>query len=512
VAGAAANRTDYDIAIIGGGINGCGIARDAAGRGWRVQLCDRADLGAGTSSASTKLIHGGLRYLEHYEFRLVREALREREVLWGIAPHIIWPLRFVLPYHRQLRPAWLLRLGLFIYDHLGGRRRLPPARSIRLKDDPAGAVLQSVFVRGFEYSDCWVEDSRLVVLNARDAADRGATIAPRTSCVSAQRVEGVWNLDLRDEMTGARRTIRARALVNAAGPWVAAVAGSVITPPVPAAVRLVKGSHIVVPRLYDHAGCYVFQHADGRILFVIPYERDFTLIGTTDEDFTGDPTDVRASEAEINYLCAAASAYLRVPVTPALVVWSFAGVRPLFDDGASAPQQARRDYVLTLDVPAPALLSVFGGKITTYRRLAESALDLLRPHLPPAYGQPAGWTGSVSLPGGDFPVDGFEALLQAAGQRFPFLPAATLRRLLRAYGTNIAALLGNAGSRDDLGRVFGADLTEAELNYLARTEWARTGEDVLWRRSKLGLRLSPAEIAAVGEAMRRIGLQRMEAA
>ena len=460
--------TDYDIVIIGGGINGCGIARDAAGRGWRVFLCDRADLASGTSSASTKLIHGGLRYLEHYEFRLVREALMEREVLWGIAPHIIWPLRFVLPYHRKLRPAWLLRLGLFLYDHLGGRKRLPPTRTLRLRSDPAGAMLKPEFTRAFEYSDCWVEDLRLVVLNARAAAEHGATIATRTACVSAERVNGVWSVAVLDEVTGHRRTLRSRVLINAAGPWVAEVAGSVIRSNAPAAVRLVQGSHIVVPRLYEHDSCYIFQNADGRIFFVIPYERDFTLIGTTDLDFTGDPADVHASAAEIDYLCRSTSAYLRKPVTPAMVVWSYSGVRPLFDDGSSAAQEATRDYVLKLDAPRgdAALLSVFGGKITTYRRLAELALAQLQPHLPAVSGQAAGWTGRAALPGGDFPVDGFDALVEAVGARFPFLAASTLRRLLRAYGTDVYKLLGGATCQADLGRVFGADLTEAELRYL----------------------------------------------
>jgi glycerol-3-phosphate dehydrogenase len=513
LASAAVNGSDYDLAIIGGGINGCGIARDAAGRGWRVFLCDRADLGAGTSSASTKLIHGGLRYLEHYEFRLVREALMEREVLWGIAPHIIWPLRFVLPHHRKLRAAWLLRLGLFIYDHLGGRKRLPPTRTVRLRSDPVGAVLKPEFSLGFEYSDCWVEDSRLVVLNARDAADRGATIAPRTACLSASRTDGAWALDLRDETTGERRAIRAGALVNAAGPWVADVAGSVIRANVPAAVRLVQGSHIVVRKLYDHAACYIFQNADGRIFFVIPYERDFTLIGTTDADFTGDPSGVHASEAEIAYLCRSASAYLRVPVTPDMAVWSYSGVRALFDDGSAAPQEATRDYVLKLDAPAdaPALLSVFGGKITTYRRLAESALAMLAPHLPRASGKP-GWTARQPLPGGDFPMDGFDAQLATAEARYPFLPKPTVRRLLRAYGTRIHAVLNGAACYADLGRVFGADLTEAELRYLAQAEWVRSAEDAVWRRSKLGLRLSAAEIASIDDALHSIGQERMAAA
>ncbi len=506
--------SEYDLAIIGGGINGAGIARDAAGRGWRVFLCERADLGAGTSSASTKLIHGGLRYLEHYEFRLVREALMEREVLWGIAPHIVWPLRFVLPHHRALRAAWKLRLGLFVYDHLGGRKRLPPTRTLRLRADPAGALLKPEFTRGFEYSDCWVEDSRLVVLNARDAADHGAVIAPRTAGISATRDEGAWLLDLRDQTSGDKRAIRARALVNAAGPWVAEVAGSVVRANVPAAVRLVKGSHIVVRRLADHVSSYIFQNADGRIFFVIPYERDFTLIGTTDEDFTGDPAGVRASATEIDYLCRSASAYLRKPVTPDMAVWSYAGVRALFDDGSATPQDATRDYVLKLDAPdgAPPLLSVFGGKITTYRRLAEHALAMLRPHLPLPSGRPPGWTGQAALPGGDFPVDGFEALRRDAQARYPFLPEAMLRRLLRAYGTCIDDLLGGAAGMADLGQVFGADFTEAELRYLVRAEWVRTAEDAVWRRSKLGLRLSAAEVAAIDAALPGIGQAQMVAA
>jgi glycerol-3-phosphate dehydrogenase len=511
---AAGDSSDYDLAVIGGGINGCGIARDAAGRGWRVFLCDKADLGSGTSSASTKLIHGGLRYLEHYEFRLVREALMEREVLWGIAPHIIWPLRFVLPHHKQLRPAWLLRLGLFIYDHLGGRKRLPPTRTLNLRSDPVGALLKPQFTRGFAYSDCWVEDSRLVVLNARDAAERGATIAPRTACVSAERLDGLWTVTLHDETTNGRRTVRAKALVNAAGPWVAEVAGSAIRANVPAAVRLVQGSHIVVPRLYDHDACYIFQNADGRIFFLIPYERDFTLIGTTDQDFTGDPADVRASAAEIAYLCESTSAYLRKPVTPEMVVWTYSGVRPLYDDGSSAPQEATRDYVLKLDAPpgTPALLSVFGGKITTYRRLAEASLAMLQPHLPAASGRAAGWTGQAQLPGGDFPVDAFDRQVATAAARYPFLAEPTVRRLLRAYGTRIDRLIGDATCYADLGRVFGADLTEAELRYLATAEWARTAADVVWRRSKLGLRLSADQVAVIDDAMRSMVPERVHAA
>ncbi|MDE2573702.1 MAG: glycerol-3-phosphate dehydrogenase [Rhodospirillales bacterium] len=494
----------FDLAIIGGGINGAAIARDAAGRGWRVLLCEQGDLGRGTSSASTKLIHGGLRYLEHYEFRLVREALLEREVMWAIAPHIIWPLRFVLPHHAGLRPAWLLRLGLFLYDHIGGRRRLPPTRTLRLDRDPAGAPLKPAFTRGFEYSDCWVEDSRLVVLHAADAAARGAQIATRTRCTAAERADGAWRLTL-DGPAGVR-AVRARAVVNAAGPWVGEVLGGVLRANAKAHARLVQGSHIVVRRLFDHERCYIFQNADGRIFFAIPYETDFTLIGTTDQDFHGDPAAVRISEAEIAYLCAGASEYFRRPVTPGDVVWTYSGVRALYDDGATAAQEATRDYVLALDAPPreAALLSVFGGKITTARRLAEAALAKLAPHLPAAAGEAAGWTGRASLPGGNFPIDGFAALVAEVQRDYPFLPAALARRLVRAYGTHARRLLGAARSMEELGRDFGAGLTEAELAYLVAHEFAASAEDVVWRRSKLGLRLAPGQIAAIEAAMQRL--------
>jgi len=497
----------YDIAIIGGGINGCGIARDAAGRGWRVFLCEQSDLGSGTSSASTKLVHGGLRYLEHYEFRLVRESLLEREVLWGIAPHIIWPLRFVLPYHRKLRPRWLLRLGLFLYDHIGGRKKLPPTRSVRLDRDETGKPLKPEYKRGFEYSDCWVEDSRLVVLNARAAAELGATIEPRTRCMSAERHDGLWHVVLRDEATGTVHEIRSRILVNAAGPWVGRVLQNIVRDNERAPVRLVQGSHIVVPRLYDHPGCYIFQNADKRIFFVIPYEQHFTLIGTTDRDYAGDIGSVHATAEEIAYLCKSASEYLRHPVTPEMVVWTYSGVRPLYDESSDgAAQAATRDYVLKLDAEngAPPLLSVFGGKITTYRRLAESALSKLAPHLAGAVGKPEGWTGRVCLPGGDFPTDGFDALLAATRKRYSFLAETHARRLLRAYGTCVEEILRGAGSMADLGVLFGADLTEAELRYLVRAEWVRTADDAIWRRTKLGLRLSADEIVRVDEALLRM--------
>jgi glycerol-3-phosphate dehydrogenase len=497
----------YDLAIIGGGINGCGIARDAAGRGWSVYLCEQKDLGSGTSSASTKLIHGGLRYLEYYEFRLVREALMEREVLWGIAPHIVWPLRFVLPYHKKLRPRWMLRLGLFLYDNIGGRKKLPKTRSVDLTRDKAGALLKPQYKRGFEYSDCWVEDSRLDVLNAMAAAALGATISPRTRCVSAERRDGLWHVTLRDEQTGDVTHIMARGLINAAGPWVGEVAQSVMHNNSRAPVRLVQGSHIVVPKLYDHAVCYIFQNADNRIFFVIPYEQDFTLIGTTDQDYTGDPGSVHASAEEIAYLCRSASDYLRVPITPDDVVWTYSGVRPLYDEsGEGKAQEATRDYVLKLDAEGgvPPLLSIFGGKITTYRRLAESALEQLGPHLPAVKGRAIGWTGREPLPGGDFPMEGFETTLQAAKTRYPFIADRHLRRLLRAYGTRIDDLLRDCRSMADLGRVYGADLTEAELAYLVRAEWVRSAADALWRRSKLGLRLSKSEFAEVDEAVSRI--------
>ncbi|HEY5796716.1 MAG TPA: glycerol-3-phosphate dehydrogenase [Bosea sp. (in: a-proteobacteria)] len=489
----------YDLAVIGGGINGCGIARDAAGRGASVILFEKDDLASATSSASTKLIHGGLRYLEHYEFRLVREALMERERLWAIAPHIIWPLRFVLPHHKGLRPAWLLRLGLFLYDHIGGRKKLPATRTLDLAHDAAGRPLKDDAAKAFEYSDCWVEDSRLVVLNAMDAASRGAAIHTRSRVVAADRDNGSWRITT--ESNGDRKTVLAKALVNAAGPWVGDVLGGVVRSNTRAAVRMVQGSHIVVPRLYEHDRCYIFQNSDGRIVFAIPYERDFTLIGTTDRDFKGDPSGAKATPEEIDYLCAAASEYFREPVTPETVVWTYSGVRPLYDDGASKAQEATRDYVLTLDAPegqAP-LLSVFGGKITTYRRLAESALEKLAPHA--AWAARSTWTVTGTLPGGDFPVEGFEAQVDALAASHPWLARKTATRLVRAYGTRARDILEGAASVADLGRHFGADLYEREVRYLMRAEWAKQAADVLWRRSKLGLRLTADDQAALERFM-----------
>ncbi|WP_375460511.1 glycerol-3-phosphate dehydrogenase [uncultured Enterovirga sp.] len=485
----------YDLAIVGGGINGCGIARDAAGRGASVVLFEQGDLAGATSSASTKLIHGGLRYLEHYEFRLVREALREREVLLQAAPHIVWPLRFVLPYQNGLRPAWLLRLGLALYDHLGGRKILPRSRALDLTRDEAGAALKPGFTRGFEYSDCWVEDARLVVLNAQDAAERGASVRPRCRVVSAARAGGIWRIET--EESGRQARVEARALVNAAGPWAGKVlALTGVAPAAGGAIRMVQGSHIVVPRLFAHERCYIFQNPDGRIVFAIPYERDFTLIGTTDRDYLGEPGPVAASEEEIVYLCGAASEHFREPVVPSDVVWTYSGVRALFDDGASAAQEATRDYVLGLDEPAgePPLLSVFGGKITTYRRLAESAIAKLAGPSRPWTEQPR-WTAGAPLPGGDFRHDAYPETVGRLRADYPFLVPRHAERLVRAYGTRAWRLLGEAKMPGDLGPILGADLTGREVDYLVAEEWARDAADILWRRSKLGLRLTPDDVA-----------------
>lgn len=484
----------YDIAIIGGGVNGCGVARDAAGRGLSVYLCEQNDLGGATSSASTKLVHGGLRYLEHYEFRLVREALTERETLLKLAPHIIWPMRFVLPHHRGLRPRWLLRLGLFLYDHLGGRKILPATRSLNLSTSPLGKPLKRAFTRGFEYSDCWVEDSRLVALNAMDAKTFGAVIEPRTKCVSAVREADGWRVTT--EGPNGRQEIFASALVNAAGPWVSEVLAGAIRVNAPSAVRLVRGSHIVVPKLYDHDRAYIFQNADGRIVFAIPYETDFTLIGTTDRDHNGAPGEVRIDDDEIAYLCSAASEYFEKPIRREQIVWTYSGVRPLYDDGASSAQETTRDYVLELDADddrAP-LLSVFGGKITTYRKLAEAVMEKLSGPLNLKAGE---WTATKPLPGGDFAHDGFDAQVFALRARHGYLTERHARRLVRAYGTRAPLVLGEARSMADLGRCFGADLTEAEVDYLRAHEFVTSAQDVMWRRSKLGLRLNGQERGAL---------------
>ncbi len=482
----------FDIAIIGGGVNGCGIARDAAGRGARVLLLEAADLASGTSSASTKLIHGGLRYLEHYEFALVRESLSERERLWGIAPHIVWPMRFVLPYVDGLRPRWLLRVGLFLYDHIGGRKRLPATQSLTLARHPAGAPLKPGLDRGFAYSDCWVDDARLVVLNARDAANRGAEVHTHCRVETLTRDGDHWDI----ETTTGR--FQARSVVNAAGPLVTKVAQ--LVDDIPArSTRLVRGSHIVVPQLFEHDFSYFFQLPDGRIFFAIPYEQAFTLIGTTDRDHEGALVDVTASDEEIAYLCDGANRYFSKSISAADVVWSYSGVRPLIDDGSGRPEAATRGYHLGLSDPSQGapMLSVFGGKITTYRRLAEEAVDLLEPLLPTLDKQH--WTADEPLPGGDFPVDGFDAQVAKLAVRYPFLEPAQTERLARHYGTLAADILGDARSLGDCGRYFGAGLTEREVCYLVEREWCRTADDLLWRRSKLGLHLSTAEAATLAE-------------
>ncbi len=473
---------EQDLLVIGGGINGTGIARDAAGRGLSVMLVEQDDLASHTSSASTKLIHGGLRYLEYGEFRLVREALIERERLWRMAPHIIWPLRFVLPQTQSPRPAWMVRLGLFLYDHLGGRKRLPATGTVRLDASPLGDGLKDRGGRGFVYSDCWVEDSRLVVLNARDAADRGACVLTRTRLVSARRDGAGWVATIAD--TRGERTVRARALINAAGPWVADVLERVGSHQRDRSVRLIKGSHLVVPRLYAGEHALMLQNPDRRIVFAIPYERDFTLVGTTDEPWDGPPGRATISPPETAYLLATIARYFTRPVGEDAITWSYAGIRPLYDDHAGNASAVTRDYVLDLDTDdgrAP-MLSVFGGKITTYRKLAEHALDKLAPHFPQAGGA---WTGGATLPGGDF--DDFEVYLAQLVAERSALPHALLRRLVRAYGTKVRVLLASATTMAALGEDLGGGLTTREVEYLRDAEWAVDAEDILYRRSKLGL-------------------------
>ncbi len=491
----------HDIFVIGGGINGCGIARDAVGRGYSVYLAEMNDLASGTSSGSTKLIHGGLRYLEYYEFRLVREALMEREVLWKMAPHIIRPMRFVLPYAKGIRPAWMIRLGLFLYDHIGGRKLLPATRTLDMRTDPAGKPLKPLFTKAFEYSDGWVNDARLVVLNARDAADRGATIRTRAKVTSARRDGGLWRITVEDTRSGATEEVLAKLLVNAAGPWVDKVLSGSVGQNDVHNVRLVQGSHIVVRKKFSDPRAYFFQNRDGRIIFSIPYEDDFTLIGTTDQDYQGDLAKVAITDREIDYLCAAASEYFAEPVRRDDIVWTYSGVRPLYDDGASKAQEATRDYVLKAEGGhgEPPLVNAFGGKITTYRRLAESMLEKIE-HFLGKKGKP--WTANAPLPGGDFPATGFEAEVSALKRNYPFLNTRLARRLTRLYGTRARVLLGDASSAADLGMDFGADLTEAELRYLIANEWAVTADDVLWRRTKRGLHMDAAQTAALDAWMR----------
>jgi len=480
----------FDLLVVGGGINGAGIARDAAGRGLSVCLCERDDLAAHTSSASTKLIHGGLRYLEQYEFALVGKALAEREVLLRAAPHIIWPLRFVLPHQSHLRPAWMIRLGLLLYDNLGrGRRTLPKSRRVSLKRHKSGLPLRDEFHIGFVYSDAWVQDARMVVLNAMDAMERGATIYTRTRCVSASRDADGWTAQL-ESMHGERSTIRAKALVNATGPWAVQFLDDVAKVGHDHALRLVKGSHIVVPRLFEHPYAYIFQQPDRRIVFAIPYEHDFTLIGTTDLDYRDDPSAPRISEDETRYLCDAVNRYFKRSITPADVVWTYSGVRPLLDDEAGSASEVTRDYLLELDQHGAPLLNVFGGKLTTYRKLAEEAMDRLAHVFPHAS---EAWTSEGHpLPGGERQdVNTLQRELQSA---HPWLPESLVWRLVHSYGSRTMRILGQARSLQDLGEHFGGDLYQAEVDYLRALEWAVDATDVLWRRSKLGLRLTPEQV------------------
>jgi len=500
----------FDLFIIGGGINGCGIARDAAGRGLNVGLAEAGDLGGATSSASTKLFHGGLRYLEFFEFGLVKSSLKEREVLLKAMPHISWPMRFVLPFAKDMRfdsetptskllgwimpwmkgrrPAWLIRLGLFLYDNLGGREILPGTKTLDLRSAPEGTPLKDRFKMAYEYSDCWVEDSRLVMLNARDAEARGATILTRCPVTSAEREGDLWKIET------PKGVFHAKALVNAGGPWVADILTGVMRQNTQHAIRLVRGSHIVTKRLYDHDKAYFFQGTDGRIIFSIPYEQDFTLIGTTDADHDDPDTKPAISDTERDYLCAFATEYFEQPVTPDDVVWTYSGVRPLYDDGAASATAATRDYVLALDTNGAPLLSVFGGKITTYRKLAEQALAKLD------YGSP--WTAGVPMPGGDFPVGDVAKLRDSLMADYPFLDEKWAARLIRAYGTEAREMLGDAKSAADLGPDFGATLTGAELKWMMAREFAQEGDDALWRRTKLGLRLNETERAAVNDWMK----------
>ena len=513
----------HDLLIIGGGINGCGIARDAAGRGLDVVLVEMNDLASATSSASTKLFHGGLRYLEYFEVRLVREALIERETLLRAMPHISWPMRFVLPYHRDMRfegdtptskllgltmpwmkgrrPAWLIRLGLFLYDSLGGRKILPATKTLDLRTAPEGAPLEDKFERAFEYSDCWVEDARLVVLNARDAEARGARILSRRTVLSASRKGAIWQVTVEDTETGATSIIEARVLINAGGPWAGEVIQGTLRLNSREDVRLVRGSHIVTRRLFDHDKCYFFQGTDGRIIFAIPYESDFTLIGTTDQDHDDPSIPPVCTEEEQRYLVDFVNQYLKRHIGLDDIVWTYSGVRPLYDDGASSATAATRDYTLKVHSEGGApVLNIFGGKITTYRRLAEGAMEKVAPFFP---GLSGAWTAGVPLPGGDFPVDGLAVLISRLQTEHPYLSAAWARRLVKAYGTEAWDVLGDAQKTEDLGLDFGATLTEREVIWLIEKEYARRAADVVWRRSKLGLRLSPDEIEALDRWMER---------
>jgi glycerol-3-phosphate dehydrogenase len=488
---------DFDLVIIGGGINGCGIARDAAGRGLSVLLVEQNDLASATSSASTKLIHGGLRYLEHYEFRLVRKSLAERERLLKLAPHLVRPMRFILPYVQGSRPGWMLRLGFWFYDHLGGKTSLPPTRVVDLADDPVGAPLKPGFHLGFEFSDCITDDARLVITNAIGAREKGAKIRLHTRLVSARREGEHWHLIL--QAAGRREAVTARALVNAGGPWAARINETIIRCPSRHKIRLVRGSHIVVPRLHAHERAYFLQNDDKRLVFAIPYQGQYTLIGTTEIDVAGDPEQAVASADEILYLCRAASSYFRAPVDPTKLVWNYSGVRPLLDDGSGNANDVSRDYLIETNgrYGEPPLVSIFGGKLTTYRRLAEAVLAKLSSRF--AMGN--SWTGEEPLPGGDLGSGSVDGLVSEITARHPFIVYSHARRLAYAYGSRAWKIVAEAKNLDDLGPRIVGDLYRAELEYLRREEWASTADDVLWRRSKLGLAASPVEVAALKSAL-----------
>ncbi|TWC20535.1 MULTISPECIES: glycerol-3-phosphate dehydrogenase [unclassified Pseudomonas] len=477
----------YDLAVIGGGINGVGIAADAAGRGLSVFLCEKDDLASHTSSASSKLIHGGLRYLEHYEFRLVREALAEREVLLTKAPHIVKQMRFVLPHRPHLRPAWMIRAGLFLYDHLGKREQLAGSKSLKFGADSA---LKSEITKGFEYSDCWVDDARLVVLNAMAAREKGAHVHTRTRCVNARRSNGLWHLHL-ERADGSLFSIRAKALVNAAGPWVAKFIRDDLKMESPYGIRLIQGSHVIVPKLYEGEHAHILQNEDQRIVFTIPYLNQFTLIGTTDREYTGDPAKVAITDGETDYLLNVVNAHFKKQISRDDILHSYSGVRPLCNDESDNPSAVTRDYTLALSgvgVEAP-LLSVFGGKLTTYRKLAESAMAQLAPYFTQI--QPS-WTADAPLPGGENMTTP-QALCSAIRDKFDWVPTALARRWATTYGSRTWRMLEGVHNLSDLGELIGADLYTREVDYLCSDEWAVDARDILWRRSKLGLFTTPAE-------------------
>lgn len=488
----------YDMFIIGGGVNGCGIARDAAGRGLRVFLAEKDDLAQGTSSASTKLFHGGLRYLEHYEFGLVRHALEERENLLQAMPHISWPMRFILPYTTGLRPAWLIRLGLFIYDHLGKRKLLPATRTVNLHKDPTGSVLKKHYKKAFEFSDCWVHDSRLVVLNARDAKEKGAHIASRCKVIHANADQGLWKITVEDQHTGATQVVSAKTLVNASGPWINQILKNNLAQDSHYRVRLVRGSHIVTKKLFDHDKPYFFQHGDGRIAFAIPYEQYFTLIGTTEVEHNN-LDDIQCSKDEIHYLCKLVNEYFDKAIVPEDIIWTYSGVRPLFDEGEGSATSATRDYSLNLQTDGAPLLNIFGGKISTYRLLSESAVEKLREFFP---NMKKSWTKKVPLAGGNFSVSQIQELQKKLHAAYPFLKKDWCERLFRCYGKDTNIILGKAKSLDDLGEHFGEGLTASEVKWLQEKEFAQTAEDILWRRTKMGLLLSPEQQQALEKFMK----------